>query len=416
MTDKVKSNIQKIVLVTSGQPSLNPRLVKEADSLVEAGYSVQVIYQYRNHWATAFDEKLLPTKKWTAHLVGGSPLIRKTTYLKSRINYKIAQYFFKLFGPDNGIAEKAIGRCTSLLTQKASTLKADLYIGHNLAALPAVLQAAKRNNAKSGFDAEDFHRNEQFDDPNHPEVRLKTYIENKYIPQLDYISTASPMITAAYANLYPNAKPQTLLNVFSKPSLKEKQVSEQVPLKMFWFSQTIGMGRGLEVVIKAMGLLKEFVIELHLLGNYTPEIVARLFQLASENNVKEEVIFFYPPIPQDEIFNFASNFDIGLATETGYPKNRDICLTNKIFTYIQSGLAVLASDTLAQEDFLRNYPNLGLVFKKDDEKELANRIASYINNKSLLHNHKKEALNLGASQLNWETEHYIFLQLIAQIN
>ncbi len=416
MNEKAKSNLKKIVLVTSGQPSINPRLVKEADSLAEAGYSVQVIYQYRNHWATALDEKLLPTKKWTAHLVGGSPLILKTLYLKSRINYKLAQYLFKLFGPNNSIAEKAIGRCTALLGQKASALKADLYIGHNLAALPAIVQAAKKNNAKCGFDAEDFHRNEQFDNPNHPDVRLKTYIENKYIPQLDYLSTASPMITAAYANLYPNAKPQTILNVFTKPNLKEKQLNEPVPLKMFWFSQTIGTGRGLEVVIEAMGLLKESDVELHLLGSYQPEIVAQLQQLASENNVEEGRIFFYPPILQDEIFDFASNFDVGLATETGQPMNRDICLTNKLFTYIQSGLAVLASDTLAQKDFLKHYQNLGYVFGKDDKKELAHCIASYINDKKLLQSHKKEALMLGNSQLNWEIENNNLLQLIAQIN
>lgn len=412
----VNPNIQKIVLVTSGQPSINPRLVKEADSLAEAGYSVQVVYQYRSDWATALDEKLLPAKKWKAHLVGGSPLKQKAAFLKSRIYYKIAQYLLKLFGPNNGIAEKAIGRCTSQLEKKARMLKADLYIGHNLAGLPAALKAAKSNNAKCGFDAEDFHRNEQFDNPNHPDVRLKTYIENKYIPQLDYLSTASPLISEAYGKLYPQAKPHTLLNVFAKPNLKEKQENPVSPLKLFWFSQTIGMGRGLEVAIKAMGLLKETAVELHLLGSCQPEIAASLQQLARENNVQEGCIHFYGPIPQEEIFGFASTFDIGLATETGQPKNRDICLTNKLFTYIQSGLAILASDTLAQKDFLKHYPNLGYVFKKDDEKELANCIASYINDKKLLQSHKKESLNMGNAPLNWETESLKFLQLIAQIN
>ena len=33
----------RICLVTPGQPSTNPRLVKEADALCEAGYDVQVV-------------------------------------------------------------------------------------------------------------------------------------------------------------------------------------------------------------------------------------------------------------------------------------------------------------------------------------------------------------------------------------
>lgn len=62
---------KKIVLVTSGQPSLNPRLVKEADALVEAGYEVTVIYQYWNEWGTDLDKVLLPQKKWKTIRVGG---------------------------------------------------------------------------------------------------------------------------------------------------------------------------------------------------------------------------------------------------------------------------------------------------------------------------------------------------------
>ena len=51
----------KIVLISPGQPSLNPRLVKEADTLAANGYDVTVLYSYWNDWGAKFDKTLLPT-------------------------------------------------------------------------------------------------------------------------------------------------------------------------------------------------------------------------------------------------------------------------------------------------------------------------------------------------------------------
>ncbi|RYY08097.1 MAG: hypothetical protein EOP43_01165, partial [Sphingobacteriaceae bacterium] len=129
----------KIVLITSGQPSLNPRLVKEADTLVSAGFDVTVIYQYWNSWGTKLDEQLLPAKKWKAIRVGGSPQYKKLIYWRSRLQHKVAKVLVKRFGFKFYLAEKAIGRCTFLLLKKALQHPADLYIAHNLAALPVAV-------------------------------------------------------------------------------------------------------------------------------------------------------------------------------------------------------------------------------------------------------------------------------------
>jgi len=36
----------RVCLVTTGQPACNPRLVKEADALAEAGFDVHVVAAY----------------------------------------------------------------------------------------------------------------------------------------------------------------------------------------------------------------------------------------------------------------------------------------------------------------------------------------------------------------------------------
>src|SRR6202042_3813339 len=100
------------------------------------------------------------------------------------------------------------------LIREARRHKADLYICHNLGALPATVNAAKVNNKPCGFDAEDLHRYEESDNDDDSGVILKTYIESKYIPQVSYLTASSPGINDAYRQLYKDKTPVTLLNVF----------------------------------------------------------------------------------------------------------------------------------------------------------------------------------------------------------
>ena len=171
---------KNIILVSSGQPSVNPRLVKEADALADAGYNVTVFYAYWNDWATRYDIELLAKRNWKAIRVGGSPQKGRFTYLFSRVLQKIGSTI-------NHHAFAAIGlsRVTYALIREIKKHKADLYIAHNLGALPAVVIAAKKHKKPCGFDAEDFHRNETSDNPQDPNVVKKSVVEDKYIPHLN---------------------------------------------------------------------------------------------------------------------------------------------------------------------------------------------------------------------------------------
>ena len=106
--------MKKIVLITSGQPSTNPRLVKEADSLVEEGYDVLVIYQYWNAWATKADKELLKEKKWKYLEAGGNPE-RKFIFLVTKILHKVFRVLYEVLGIKFAcIAESAMCRRESV--------------------------------------------------------------------------------------------------------------------------------------------------------------------------------------------------------------------------------------------------------------------------------------------------------------
>jgi glycosyltransferase involved in cell wall biosynthesis len=399
---------QKIVLITSGQPSLNPRLVKEADSLFEAGYDVTVVYLYWNNWGTDLDKQLLSEKKWKSIRVGGNPKSGKWIYWLSRIRHKLSNILLSKLDYRFILPELSIARGSLNLMNKVEGLKADLYIAHNLGALPAAIIAAKNNHAKCGFDAEDFHRQEVTNNYNSKDFKLKKHIEDKYLPKLDYLTTASPLISETYKKLYPAIHPETILNVF--PSERERLKKTKKNLKLFWFSQNIGKDRGLEEVISSLAYQED--VELHLLGFSIPPIKEYFRKLSEQNSFRPENIHYYSPIPSNEIIKFASQFDIGLATETGIPLNRDICLTNKIFTYIQSGLAIIASDTSAQKWLLESYPKMGFIYNKAEVNHLTSIIQNYLSNPELLEEHQAKALKYAHDDLNWEHEEKKFLKKI----
>src|ERR1700744_2697587 len=149
--------MNKLVLISSGHPSLNPRQVKEDDTLADVGYKVTVLYAYWNDWGTELDRALIPSKKWEIICIGGDPHQKKITYFFSRLIHKLAKTINQKTG-GKILADLAIGRSGYFLIRAAKRYEADLYIGHNPGGLAATVQAAKANKNLCGFDAEDFHR------------------------------------------------------------------------------------------------------------------------------------------------------------------------------------------------------------------------------------------------------------------
>ncbi|QXU42327.1 hypothetical protein [Pedobacter sp. D749] len=403
---------KKIVLVTSGQPSLNPRLVKEADTLANCGYDVTVVYLYWNDWGTKFDSDLLRTKNWKAVCVGGNPQTKKWLYWKSRVKHRLANLIASLAGFKYMLGEYSISRGTSILISKTKKIKADLYIAHNLGAIPAAVAAANYNKAKCGFDAEDLHRFEMSNDKTNYDVRLKAFLEEKYFTKTNYITTSSQTIANQYKIFFPHLKFKTILNTFPKQLLSLPN-SLNSPLKLFWFSQTIGISRGIQDIFRAIKILEEQEIELHLLGKINNQTKLDFDRLINSLKFdKRPKIFFHAPLPPHCLFAFANQFHIGLCLEPAFSKNNDLALSNKIFTYIQAGLAIIASDTSGQKWLLENYPEMGSIYKRNNPNQLAILIQNYLSNPKLLKMHQAQALEYANHQLNWEQEEQKFIKII----
>ncbi|MGI9160281.1 MAG: hypothetical protein ACR2K1_11085 [Saprospiraceae bacterium] len=400
---------KRIVLLTTGQPASNPRLVKEADALVNAGYVVQVLYSYWAPWAQDVDKFILTRAGWTARLCGGSPQDQPWRYSCTRLRSKAAG----LLSAYRPAIYRAFCRAYDELLSAAIKSKANLYIAHNLGALPVAAEAARRNSSLYAFDEEDYHRGEV---PQQDFLfKQICRIEDLYIPQTAYITSSSPHISEKYQEHYAKKNIQTIYNVFPKNQHKIISVNKLctlLNLKLFWFSQTTGLNRGLQDVLQAMNQIEEFRITLTIMGNTNSSLRNYFNQMLSN---KIHLIHFIEPGSPELLFVEATKHHIGVAPEPAFSVNNNLALSNKIFTYLLSGLAIIASETASQLKFMEENPAVGLTYPIGDSNKLRQILTLFWNHPNLLWELRNSASNLALEKYNWDLEQHKFLKIIHSI-
>lgn len=196
-------------------------------------------------------------------------------------------------------------------------------------------------------------------------------------------------------------------------------ITQKPELKLVWFSQKISFGRGLEQLFEALSTItheqnlqesshrhepltsnfelptlnpepltsnvepktsnlspipyplspipyplkpKTYNLKLTLIGDLDPEFEKAILIKYSSLLTTHYSLLIKPPLTQPALHAELSNHDVGLALEfDSSDLNRQLCLTNKIIAYAQSGIYILATDTPAQKQFMAEDPERGLV-------------------------------------------------------
>lgn len=388
----------RVCLVAPGHLSSTPRLVKEADALHAAGFSVRVVVA--DHFAAVrpLDESILARSPWRCDRVTLGPLPAR---LARRFCSELAR---RVTRPSPSLALWAHQPFAFRLAAAVVREPADLYLGHCLAGLAAAGLAAGRRGARLGFDAEDFHRYENSDTPP-PDIAV---LENYWIPRCHHFTAASPLIAEAYAAACGVPVPPVVLNVF--PLAEAPAAPPPVPARpsLYWFSQTVGPGRGLESLVATLGRLRT-VCDLHVRGLPASEFPATLTALARAAGFRG-TLNFLPLADPATMVPLAAGHTLGLSLEQRTPLNRDLCLTNKIFTYLLAGTPVLLTPTNAQQRLAPDLGEAAFILDFSDPATAAAQLDGWLNTPSRLAAASTRAAALGAVRYNWEFEAQTFLR------
>jgi hypothetical protein len=324
-------------------------MLKSADALAAAGYDVRMVATHHEPWAIETDRDVRSRRSFPVEVVGYQRDEDPLTYYQTGARYKAARAAATAVGAARAplpVIARALGRVHAELVQAIAAEPADLIYGGTTGALAAIAEAAGRQSVPYGIDLEDWHSGESTGPDAVLDNALASRVEALVLPGASFITTSSEPIASAYTDLY-GVRPSVVHNTFSLPSQPpDFGRADSSTLRLYWFSQTIGPGRGLEEAVAAVGRAG-IAAELSLRGRSQDGYVETLRALAAARAPRLAVVH-HPPASPDAMVDLARGYDVGLALEMMVVPNRRLCLTNKAFTYILAGLAVAMSDTPGQ--------------------------------------------------------------------
>jgi glycosyltransferase involved in cell wall biosynthesis len=408
---------RKICIITSAPISCNPRAVKEADALAAAGHDVRVVAAQHVTWVADWDRKLVKGRNWRFESVewGDRNQSTKSNRFKSGIRQRVFLRLATILDFQRNIAERAYCRLYDELLSLARKESAELFIAHNPQALPIASRAAEFFGADLGFDSEDLHSGEfTSDEKSGLSYRLLDFLERKYLPKCKHITSPSNGVSRAIADRYGLALPTTIHNVFPlrdrqtiDGQFKDRKGSD---LSLYWFSQIVGLNRGIQDLIQAASLLTK-PTQIHLRGAIDDGVKRELLSIAERCGFKGK-LYFHSAVTPDELLSRTAEHDIGFAIEQPTCENKMLTVSNKLFFYFLAGIAVAASDTIGQREAMESCPLAGFVYPAGDYKSLAAKIQQFLDQPDLLAKCKQASFDAATEQWNWEIESERFLNLV----
>ena len=389
-----------MLILIGGHLATAPRPQKEAAVAREAGFRVLI----RGTW---WDDRLAKEDLLIANDLGVhySPVIDLRSNSKAaslhRLRLRASRELFTRLGI---ITPRVYGAGAPELLTEALRIKADLTMVHSEAGLWVGEQLMKRG-LRVGCDFEDWFSEDlpEADRKGRPIQSLKR-LERLMVRKAEpVLATTLAMAEALALDAGCDRIPTVIPNCFPhakapKEGVGPRDQRDPEAVSFYWFSQTIGPGRGLETLAKALPLLT---------GNWQLFLRGEIrqyhpwFEATFPETIRSRV-HLLPSVPNADLANYTSSHDVGLALEEPYCINRDLTATNKIFEYLRCGLAVVATSTKGQVEVMSQCPDAGSLIPPSDPSVLAKTLQEAIEDRELL-KHRKAAASLSAKDCwNWE--------------
>jgi glycosyltransferase involved in cell wall biosynthesis len=398
---------QRVTIAIGGLLTTCPRMVKAADALASVGYSVRVVSLLNDSWASPFEAEVAADRVWRWSPVDLRRSRRWMIWFKTSLRRKLARRLVRSIGPaplrlPSRLLGAAVWRGVTELVDEVCAEPTDLVYAGTSAGLAVAPFAARQLSAPFAVDLEDFHSAEQTDSRDaaldHDAVAA---LESRFLRGAVLLTAGSEGIAQAYRARY-GISPIPIHNVFSLPQQDPplRPVSAP-PRRLYWFSQTVGLDRGLQDVIQALGLAGT-PSQLYLQGNPAPGAEACLRRLASTRAPRVDVTFLAPVSP-DMIVPGLAHYDIGLAVEPPVSANRRICLSNKALAYTVGGMPVVMTEMDGQRRLAASLGQGALIYQPGDFVALASALDRWLtDDESLRH---ASAAVWQAAKVRWHWEH-----------
>jgi glycosyltransferase involved in cell wall biosynthesis len=222
-------------------------------------------------------------------------------------------------------------------------------------------------------------------------------LEREILANARHRTTTSRAMAKALADAYGVVQPLVVYN--SIPVGGEVGPTPDGDLRLFWFSQTVGQGRGLELLFDALASL-EAGWKLTILGRCATQI--RESFLGRLPSSAQRRVSFLDYIPPGDLQQETTRHDVGLALETASCLNHQYTTSNKIFQYLQAGLFVVATATAGHVEVVRELPEHGRTFPVGDKSALSSLLSEMIGHKEDVRRKRRQCAAAADQRFGYE--------------
>jgi glycosyltransferase involved in cell wall biosynthesis len=403
--------MSKILILIAGHLCTAPRAQKEADTLAAAGHDVIVRGIWYDSGFAERDRAIMSERRWRFDpIVDLRPIspVARSRNIGVRARGRLAREMHTRFGK---FTPSMLGFHPGAMLKAALSENADLTIVHSEAGLWVGEQLLEMG-MRVGVDFEDWFSEDLLPEARRarPVEQLRS-LERRLMHECDYRLTTSQAMAKALAAAYDASPPTVVYNAFSAAQRQRidgetRDRRDPTISSLHWFSQTIGQGRGLETLLASLNHVSVRA-EIHLRGNCTEEVRRWLDDLTPL--AWRERIFIHPTVSNGELLSRIAEHDIGLALEIPYCRNKELTASNKLFQYLQAGLAVIATNTAGQREVFARGPGIGTLIPPEDPRALARAIEELLNDDRKLSAAKAAALKGAEEEFCWEKHQHNLL-------
>jgi len=391
----LKNEYPDICMLVGNGVTQDPRVRKEAETLVACGYSLSVLgFKLTNQelvedvFEPGYKVIRVDVSTFTirfrnliVNLSSGSPRKLKNIIIN------IMKIFLKIYH-------------VLWFFLKAITIKADVYHAHDLDTLPAAYLSSLRFRGKLVYDSHELYTEQREDFPRLLKLLLQ-WIEGRLIKKTVGVIAVNQSIAEELAKRYAVPAPLVLRNFMKKTSMEETAASSLVHpegIRVLYHGGYL-KGRGLEELIKSVVYWdKNINLYLRGFGSIEEYLRRQVSGLSLENRV-----IFLEPVPMERLIADAAFADIGIIPYKPTCLNNFYSMPNKLFEYMMAGLAVTASD-LPEIHRLNEEVGFGLLFDPDSPESIAGSINNLVRDRDFLQTCRNNVRAWSGAAGNWETE------------
>ncbi len=308
---------------------------------------------------------------------------------------------FKLIKSKNSIPYYL--KFISILFKELSKSNSSIYIAEDIFTLPLTTFFAKKRKSKLYYNSREFYaflavlRNR-------PVVQsIISNLEKFFIKKTDKVLVTGDGDSEFLEKFYNIKNTIVIRNLPIKQKAFDKKNFHKmlnIPVKdtILLYQGVILEGRGFKPLLKAMQKVDNCSLVVLGTGVFQSKYEKFAVELGIENRVH-----FLGNIEQNELINYTSAADIGIALIENISKSYYYALPNKLFEYIMAGLPVLISNLPQMKKVVLDY-EVGEIVNLENLDEVANKLKMLIEDKNKLDFYKQKTI-LASDELNWQSEY-----------